>query len=258
MNNKLKTAFFTVCDSKLQKGLPNSRNLDFVGFMNSFKMFHPDIPMIVFDETDMDKHGVNFYSAKATFGRILSKEYDLVVNVDSDHYFFDRCEEILKGDYDIACPANFNITDNLVGINVKSGINGASNEQILISVVDFLQGGLIASPNKQFWKHYEHAVNKYYNKFVCFENDVLNLVAYLYPYEVKILEGATDFRMKGRTCWYGCSIIGREKDCYIQNDLIMLDGLPVKAYHFAHGGGKKKYHEVFNESVSNFIKQNII
>lgn len=257
MKNNLRTVFFTIADTKLQNNT-NARNLDFDGFVKSFKRFHPEHELVVFDETHLKLQGLNYYNAKASFGRMLSENYDLVVNVDADHYFFDRAHEILAGDYDIACPANFNITDNLVGINVKSGINGASNEQVLISVTDFLQGGLIASPNKQFWKHYEYAVNKYYNKFVCFENDVLNLVAYLYPYEVKVLEGATHFREKGRTCWYGCSIIGREKDCYIQNNLIMLDGLPVKAYHFAHGGGKKKYNEVFNNEVSEFIKQNII
>lgn len=252
-----KTAFFTICDSQLQKGLPNSRNLDFIGFRNSFKKYHPDIELIIFDETDMAKHGVNFYNAKATFGRILSESYDLVVNVDADHYFFDRCDEILKGDYDVACPANFNVTDNLVAINVKSGIMGGGNEQTLISVQDFLQGGLIASPNKDFWKHYEYATQKYYNRFVCFENDILNLVAYLYPYNVKLLDGGLSLD-SGKDCYYGCSIYPFESKCYIENWKIMCEGLPVKAYHFAHGGGKKNYFDVFNSEVSEFIKQNII
>lgn len=243
------TTFFTICDSKFQKGLPNQRNLDFVGFMNSFKRFHPDIKMIVFNEHDMKKHGVNFYNAKATFGELLSREYDLVINVDADHYFFDRCEEILQADYDVACPINFNSTDNIVAINVKSGINGAANEQTLISVKDFLQGGLIASPNKNFWQHYKYATDKYYGKFVCFENDVLNLVAYLYPYNVKILDN---------NCFYGCAIYPFEKECYIDDNKIMCKGKQVKAYHFAHGGGKKHYTEVFNNEVSSFIKKNIL
>lgn len=245
----MKTVFFTICDSIIQDKPVNSRNLDFGGFMRSFKKFHPDIEMRVFNERDMQGHGLNYYNAKATFGRILSEQYDLVVNVDADHYFFDRCEEILAGDYDVACPLNFNVTDNLVAIKVKSGINGEANEQTLISVKDFLQGGLIASPNKDFWKHYEYTVRKYWDKFHCFENDVLNLVAYLYPYKVKVLDTG---------CFYGCSIIAKEKNCTVENGKIMCEGKPVKAYHFAHGSAKKKYTEIFSPEVSEFIKQNII
>ena len=133
----MKTVFYTVCDSQLQRGLPNARNLDFEGFMNSFKKFHPDIEMVVYNEKDMFKHKVNYYNSKATFGRMLSEYFDLVVNVDADHYFFDRCEEILSADYDVACPANFNETDNLVGIKVSSGITGEGNKNWLVSEVDF-------------------------------------------------------------------------------------------------------------------------
>jgi len=250
----MKTVFFTICDSKLQRGLPNSRNLDFKGFVNSFKKFHPDIPLIIYDESDMKKRNVNYYNAKATFGRVLSEEYDLVVNVDADHFFFARCEEILQGDYEIAAPANFNETDNLVGIKVSSGITGNGNPNWLVNEVEFLQGGLIASPSKQFWEHYEYATQKHYNKFVCFENDVLNIVAHTYPYKVKVLDGHYDYRFAGHNCWYGCSIINKEKNCYVENEKLMCEGKQVKAYHFAHGSAKKKYQDVFPESTHSFIQ----
>jgi len=86
--------FFTICDTSLQRGLPNSRNLDFTGFVNSFKKFHPDVELKVFNESDMKAHGVNYYCAKAVFGELLSREYDLVVNIDSDHYILSRLDEI--------------------------------------------------------------------------------------------------------------------------------------------------------------------
>jgi len=237
--------FFTICDTSLQRGLPNSRNLDFTGFVNSFKKFHPDVELKVFNESDMKAHGVNYYCAKAVFGELLSREYDLVVNIDSDHYILSRLDEILLADYDIAAPINFNITDNLVAINVKSGINGGANEQTLISVKDFLQGGLIASPSKQFWQHYKYASDKYYSKFVCFENDILNLVAYLYPYKVKILDD---------NCYYGCSIIAKESLTEIKDGKMFCEGKQVKAYHFAHGSAKKHYTEVFPKETHSFIQ----
>ena len=250
--------FYTICDSQLQKGLPNSRNLDFAGFVNSFRRFHPGIELKIFDQNDMSTQGVNYYNAKAVFGRILSEKYDLVVNIDSDHYCMQRFDEILAADYDVACPANFNETDNLVGIKVSSGITGEANKCWLVDEVNFLQGGIIASPNKEFWRHFEYATQQHYQKFHCYENDVLNLVAYLYPYKVKVLDGNCDYRDPAHNCWYGCSIINKEPKAYIENDKIMLEGKPIKAYHFAHGSAKRKYSDIFSPEVSEFIKTNII
>lgn len=246
------TAFYTIAERAIISGEPK-RNIDFNGFMNSFKKFHPDIPMLFFDEKHMAKLGVNFYNAKAAFGAMLINEgYDLVVNTDCDIYYMDRCEEILSADYDIAAPLNDNITGNVVGIKVCSGLRGESKPVDLVSCKDYLQGGLIASPSKQFWAHYDYASRKHYDKFVCLENDILNIVATTYPYKVKELDNAA------AKCWYGCSIIGKEKACYIENGKIMCEGKPVKAYHFAHGGAKKKYSELFSPEVSEFIRTNII
>jgi len=246
--------FFTICDTTLQQGLPNSRSLDFVGFMNSFKKFHPDIEMKVFNENDLAERGLNYYNSKASLGYQLSLEYNLVVNIDADHYIFSRLDEILAADYDVACPANFNQTDNLVCIKVTSGINGVSNQTDLISTKEFLQGGLIAATDTVFWNHYQYATQKYYDRFVCKENDVLNIVAHTFPYRVKILDGNVDFSHPEHNCFYGCGIYPREANAYIENDCLMVDGKPVKAYHFAHGGGKRSYKEVFPESTHAYIK----
>lgn len=250
--------FYTICDTKLQQGLPNSRNLDFKGFISSFKRWHPDIELKIFDQTDMLLHGVNFYNSKATFGRILSEQYDLVVNIDADHLIMARLDEILAADYDIGCPANFNETDNLVGIKVSSGITGEANKGWMVDEVQFLQGGIIASPNKGFWKHFEFATQQHYQKFHCFENDILNLVAYLYPYKVKVLDGDCDYRKPEHNCWYGCSVINKEPKAYVDNGKIMLEGKQIKAYHFAFGSAKRRYDEIFSPEVSEFIKNNII
>jgi len=252
----MKTVFYTLCSSDLQNNT-NKRGLDFIGFMNSFKKFHPDIEMKVFDETDLAKHGVNWYNAKGVFGSILAKEYDLVVNVDADHYFFDRLSEILIGDYDIACPANFNSMVN-VAIKTTSGLNGNSHPAELVSAMEYLQGGLIASTSKQFWEQYKYVTLKHYDKLFCSENDTLNLVAYLFQYEVKVLDGHLDFKHPLHTQWYGCSSLGKEKLAQVVGDKVMIDKKQLKAYHFAHGGTKKKYTELFNPQVSNFIKTKIV
>lgn len=249
INVNMKTIFFTICDTKLQVS-PNGRNLDFKGFMNSFKRFHPDVQMIVFNETDLLLAGVDYYSAKAALGLKLKRENPdcNIVNVDSDHYFFDRMDEILTADYDIACPENYNITGNLVNIRTISGHVSNESSVKFIDEHEFLQGGLIASPSLHFWEHYEYCTRKHYMKFGCYENDTLNIVAYTYPYKVKTLDRSNE------TTYYGCSILGLEHKCYVEEGKLMCNNIQVKAYHFAHGHDKKTYKEVFPAHTHDFIK----
>lgn len=189
---------------------------------------------------------------KATMGRAL-KELNPDANIcilDCDHIIFDRMEEILAADYDIAAPENFNITGNNVGIKIASGLHGdgpvpdTNKLPWLVDEQQFLQGGLIASPSLQFWRHYEHAVKLHNHKFLCYENDVLNLVAHTYPYDIKMISRP----------WYGCNILGMEGLAKVIDDkLFILDG-QVKAYHFAHGSAKRKYTEIFPPETHSFIE----
>jgi hypothetical protein len=104
--------------------------IDFTNFEKSFKKFHPDIPLKVFNQLEINelfKEKPWLYSdnCKASFAKLLYNDYDIVVNIDSDFYFFDRLEEIIKGDYDLAGCANFNQylnvdikQNNIEGINI--------------------------------------------------------------------------------------------------------------------------------------------
>jgi hypothetical protein len=66
--------------------------VDFDAFGLSFKKFYPDIDLIVFNDTTIqklfsDKPWLNTDNCKASFAKLLYNEYDLVVNVDADFYF---------------------------------------------------------------------------------------------------------------------------------------------------------------------------
>ena len=106
----MKTVFFSIVDDNVY--YPSGTHI----FINSFKRFHPDIDLVVFRQDMIDKvfkeKNINFYQAKPTFAKLLCDEYDLVVNIDCDHVITGRLEEILKGDYDIGCPWNFNDYEN--------------------------------------------------------------------------------------------------------------------------------------------------
>lgn len=243
----MKTLFATIATTDFQGRWNNSHKVDFVGFMNSFKKFHPDCDLIICDEVVLKNNGLGMLNPKATIGRVLKEAWPdcNICVLDCDHIIFARMDEILAADYDIAAPENFNITGNNVGIKVLSGINGEGNKQWLVDERQFLQGGLIASPSLQFWKHYEHAVKLHNNKFLCYENDVLNLIVHTTPYKIKVLDN---------NCWYGCSILGKEKFCFTDGKEITCEGKPIKAYHFAHGSAKRKYTEIFPQETHSFIE----
>lgn len=208
----MKTCFFTIVSDQVY--YPGGTHI----LINSFKKFHPDIDLIVFRQDMVDKvfkeKGINFYQAKPTFAKLLCDVYDLIVNIDCDHVITGRLDEILKGDYDIAFPWNFNDYEN------------ASFENITEEM--YLQAGLVASTNKSFWSVWEEA-NKDAMKYLRKENDIVNLVAYdkKYEYQLKILDKNKDY--------YGCKSLGREPEFYIEDDKLMCRGEQILAYHFARG-----------------------
>ena len=71
--------------------------------INSFKRFHPDIPLVVFRQDVIDvvfrKYGLNFFNAKPAFAKLLADDYDLVVNIDADSVVLGRLDEIQADDY---------------------------------------------------------------------------------------------------------------------------------------------------------------
>lgn len=210
----MKKVCFTIIDDRLF--YPEGTHI----FINSFKRFHPDIDLVVFRQDMIDKvfkeKKINFYQAKPTFAKLLTDEYDLIVNCDADHVVTGRMTEVFDTvDYAIGAPWNFNDYEN------------ASFENITEKM--YLQAGIVASNNLEFWDTWEQAnlgAMEYKRK----ENDILNLVAYnqLPHLRLKIFDKKKDY--------YGCKSLGREPEFYIENNKLMCRGEQILAYHFARGG----------------------
>ena len=168
----MKTAFFTWISNNYR-----DYNIDFQSFYKSFKYFHKDIDLIIFDDSKINplfrsKPWLKTTNCKASFAKLLYNDYDLLVNVDSDFYFFDRCNEILTGDYDIAACANYNIVQN-VSLKQQT-INGYNIPYI--DELHYIQGGMIASTSKEFWDEYEDLSRQFSDQLPLYENDVLNIL----------------------------------------------------------------------------------
>ena len=186
--------------------------------VNSFRKFHPDIDLVVFRQDIVDKimrNGVTWYNAKPNFAERLF-DYDLIVNMDADHVVTGRMKEVFDNvDYDVACPTNLNDYENMSVENITKEM--------------FLQGGLVASTNKDFWmKWMERNVDAM--NYRCRENDVMNLVIYndMPQLKLKILDKEKDY--------YGCKSLNRELEFYLQEDKLMCRKEQVLCYHHAKGG----------------------
>jgi hypothetical protein len=263
----MKAVFFTIISDSHYHGC---RTDDFI---KSFKKFHPDVDLVVFGQSDIDemfrtRPELNFYNSKASFAKKLYNDYDIVVNIDADHLIFARLDEILDGDYEVAAPTNYNSwincsLDTLTlcrGTVVPPSILSRSNtDTTLVPENRYFQGGLIASTSKLFWDQYENACIKYSHYFGHYENDVLNILCHMLPFNVKVLEGDFEYTNPNFTCYYGCSSLGRENQVVVNNDRLELDGRHFKAYHFARGGSNKPtVGQLFSREVDEFVKRTIL
>lgn len=197
--------------------------------ISSFKKFHPEIPLVVFRQDMVDRiidpekkymaNDINWLNAKPAFAKLLTDKYDLVVNIDADSVVLGRLDEIFTEDYDIGSVVNKNDYES---VNVDN-----------ITEEMYLQAGLVASRLPDFWDTWMQLSLKENWRLKCAENDTLNLVVYnqLIPagYKLKIFD-----EKKG---YMGCKVLGRESECYLEDNKVMCRGEQVKIYHAAKGPG---------------------
>lgn len=207
-------------------------------FINSFKRFHPDIPLVVFRQNTVDKlfeeKKINWYQAKPFFAQLLDK-FDLIVNIDADTIILDRLTEVFDNvDYDIGAVWNLNSYENASFDNITEEM--------------YLQAGMVASTSHKFWETWREA-NKDAMKYLRKENDILNLVVYnqLPELRLKIFDKEKEY--------YGCKSLGREPQFYIEDGKTYLKGEQVRAYHFARGGTFPKL-DIDNMPLVGDVKKN--
>jgi hypothetical protein len=210
----MKTVFYTIVSDNYY--YPVGTHV----LVNSFKKFHPDIDLVVFRQDQIDKtfflKGINFYSAKPTFAKLLTKDYDRVINIDSDTIITGRLTEVLDTDWEVGGAWNFNLYENTSVENVKE--------------IDYVQAGMVGSTNPKFWDIWERE-NKKAMSYKCQENDILNLVWYNDP-EVKKMKRLIWDREKN---YIGCKSLGLEDKFYVEDNKLKLNGEEIKAYHWARG-----------------------
>lgn len=248
----MKTCFYTI----LQKNYSGCIESDL--FIKSFKYFHPDIPLFIVDDDLIarliaETPGLDFYNMKASAAKLFYDEYELVVNIDADHFIFGRMDEILEGDFDVAAPSNYNYYEN-VGVSLTSYRGNVYN---IIPEEKYAQAGLIASTSKEFWKTYEKASLLHAPHMTCRDNDVLNMVLQFGNYNFKVLDGGWTPTDPNRYCYYGCSSLSLESKVQLINDTPCIDNIPIRCYHVARGSAKPKFAQLFPQPITNWFNDRI-
>jgi len=221
--------------------------------INSFKKFHPDIPLVIFRQDIVEKiidpekkfmgGAVNWLNAKPMFAKLLTEKYECVVNIDADSVILGRLEEVFTKDYDVGSAMNLNDYEN-------RSVEGVTNEM-------YLQAGMVASRKPEFWDIWMARSLKDNWQYKCAENDTLNLVVYeqLIPqgWKLKVFDKDKDY--------YGCKLLGREKECELKQGGVMCRGERVLAYHAAKGpqnlpklSPEKLSSYGFNSQVTGYIR----
>ena len=262
---------------------------DYIGvkeLQNSFKYFHPDVDFFIFDtkmtnEAKEKDSWLNPVWMMPPSCFPFVEDYDMVVHIDGDCVVTGPLTELFESEED------------LIGVRNNNSFNKASSHRgitichlppfgngTLIPVQNFINAGLIASNNKQFWYDWHELnqeayrikveVNPYFHGLGD-EQDTLNQIFHSEKYTSKIIDAI------GTNLSYGlCNTWGEEthwdswKNMYIKNNSLYLDDpvngdrMNVRVLHQAggslaaelnkeHGGLRNWFKTVFNNETLNYI-----
>lgn len=210
---------------------------------NSLKKFHPDIPHHFITDKDVEpvlkadrNNGPRLY---AMFGQQLSKEYELVINIDNDSIVTGDLNHIINDkSYDIGCVLNNNLVEpNLTVWDIDPNY--------------YVNAGFVAIRGERPWKWWNKLnMSHWFTKYRFREQDMLNIMVYYGDLNAKVF----DFSNK----WHGLVSKGQWDKFILKDDKIILPKIEgvcgedkeIKIIHFAGGSTPKmNYHVHFKEPV---------
>lgn len=239
----MKTIFYTIADNN---NLPYAKVLE-----KSLKYFHPEIELKIFGEEEVKQIPFDepYYRAKAFFGKQLSKDYDLVVNIDADCIVLGNLDDILNASYDVG-----SVYNNLLGIAdpLQRPIVSLDRTNPLF----YVNAGLVASKSKKFWEWWDNLNQRHFFKSYQFrEQDTLNMIFYYGNLNCVNFDNSSNV--------YGIYLNGfwpkaqlKEKDIIIPKEIVGQEKT-LKVAHWAGGstGIKMNFRTRFSEKVADRIEE---
>jgi len=259
---------------------------DFIGveeLKNSFKYFHPDIDFFVFDtkmteEAKQKDPWLNPVWMMPPSCLPFVEDYDMVVHIDGDCVVTGPLNELFESDEDLIGVRNnnsFGKASSHKGITIVHLPPFGQNH--LIPVQNFINAGLIASNNKDFWYEWHELnrqayrikteVNPYFHGLGD-EQDTLNQIFHSGKYTSKVIDAM------GTGLSYGlCNTWGNEthwdswNSLYVEDDVLYLDDpvdgvrMTVKVLHQAGGslaGELNRKHGTFRNWLNSTLKGDVL
>lgn len=231
--------------------------------INSLNKFHPDIPVKIYTEYDLQKYNINLETKVAglttfipLFAKELIQEYELVISLDSDQIILGDLNYIInqRHTYDMGMVENLNKIDPL---------NFAIASLPGIPPNEYYNLGLVALTSETAIDHLLRLCNsKYCDRFIYRDQDIFNIVAHFGNYRVKNFD-AYDYK-GGYFAWHGLKAKGEGVRMKLVNGKVILpkdndyparDTL-IKAYHWAGGNKESKmnFYTHFKDDMQNYIE----
>ena len=247
-----------------------------IKLMNSWKYFHPDIPIIWYGNKKADfirkkyeKFDFLSFECVIMYETKLQYNADIIIFIDCDSIVLDRLDEVLKGDYEVASVRNDPIqhTENE---DHNRPIKGVPNEK-------WVNAGFIVTNGDKFlldWiainadALYNKSNGIHYYKMV--ENDTLNILFHSGKYKTKILDAvdtnlyygpASQYNTLNRKPpksieRYGYYFCESWLDIKLVNNKPTLNNKYIKVLHQCHGGGPPKLqYELFSDEFLPYVKK---
>lgn len=246
--------------SRAAFSIADERNMPYFEMMKkSFQHFHPDIPLILIDQSSIDRFRDEhfFYRATPIVAKNLLRDYSIVLKIDADTIITGNLDHVFEGDFDVAVVNNSNPRED----------KAYPIRFLDVDPMQYVCAGFVVMKSKAFVDHWlglcrsKHFLNYQYR-----EQDLLNLMVHYFgeevggPYKVKFLDQGDSFynlASKGytpKTKMVDGKIIlppvTDELGTYPESEKI------IRAYHFAGGNNnpmKGKYRLVFPKDVADYI-----
>ena len=148
---------------------------------NSLSKFHPNIPLLLWDDNKIDKYKDKefFYRATPIIAKELIDQYDCVVKLDADQIITGDLSHIWEGDYDVAVVNNSNPREQKIyPVSVWN-----------INPLAYVNCGLVAMKSKRFIEHwFNQCFSNHFSTYQFREQDLLNILLQYGDYKVKRLD----------------------------------------------------------------------
>jgi len=233
----------------------NAYRLGAFKMIQSFKHFHPEIPLYIFNTKDLVNQAIDYKQhmkfTSPLMCKLLEDKYETIVHIDCDMIVVDRFDEILACDYDVAVVRN-NSDYGTAGCNFPLTANG------MVPVDRYVNCGLYAIKRKELINKWIELNGKYGEKFTHFEQDTFNImihsipglnVKFLDPIDSNVYYGTSNLYGKKRHHDSWKDVVVKDGKCYLNNKL-------VKAFHDAGGDEiRLEIDNLFSEETAEHLKK---